>query len=167
MPVTGYPQPVRDRILEHLKGRFEAIQQGVDEHVLTWNTVERRVLTATEQQVGNALAILSPAETKEEEVGYMRATLTVVTEFWVRSFLGEGLDAQATIILSEVYRTMREDIYCTVVPGDPNTQLTLNITEVRNEIDVEGVADGTIGGIIEWSILYRHHKQDSRKLVGE
>ena len=80
---------VRNRILAHLKDRFDQIQEGVDDHIITWNTVERRVLTDEEQRLGDALAILDISEEKTAEVGHMRADLKVATEFWIRIEQGE------------------------------------------------------------------------------
>lgn len=156
--------PVRDRILEHLKGRFEDVVAGVDDHVVTWNTVERRTLTDVEQQLGHALALLDVDEQKQEEIGFMRADLRVITEFWIRLQLGDQPSKQLNLAMADVQRTMRSDIHSTVSPG---CQLTINITEVRNELDIEGPGDDLVGGIIVWSVLYRHNQDDPTKLPGE
>ena len=60
---------VRNRIMAALKERFLAVQDGVDNHVLTWNTVERNLLTDEQQRLGKALSIVDLSEQKVEEVG--------------------------------------------------------------------------------------------------
>lgn len=167
MAVQGFPQTVRDRIMEHLKARFEAVQKDVDDSPLTWNTVVRRQLTDTEQQHGHAITLLDPGEVKNEEIGYMRCELTVITEFWIRLYQGDVPSVRLNEVMGEVQRTMRSDIYSTVTPGDPTTQLTINITEVRNEFDVDSPDDSLVGGVVAWNVIYRHHILDPRRLQCE
>lgn len=163
MPVT---LPVRDRILTHLKERFEAVEEGVDDHVITWNTVVRRVLSDSEQQTGDALAIIDGPERKIEEIGHIRCSLQVFTEFWVRLKLGDEPSERLNLVMSDIYRTMRSDIN-SVVTIVPPCELTLNITEQRNEFDIEGAGDDLVGGVVVWEVLYRHKPLDSTKLQGE
>ena len=148
--------------MEALKTRFLAVVVGVDGHVLTWNTVERRPLTDVEMQAGDAISLIDASENKSEEVGYMRSDMTVFTEFWIRTQLGDDPSQHVNNVLADVQLTMRADINTAETPGDPTTCLTINITETRNETDIEGAADMLVGGVIQWSVLYRHNKQDPR-----
>lgn len=143
-----------------LQARFEGLREGVDGYSVTWNTVARRPLTDTEQQVGNALAILDTSEAKTEEVGYMRVDLTVLTEFWLKMLEGDVASERLNDALADVQRAMRSDIKTLEDPSDPLTQLTINVTEVRNEFDVDGPGDRLVGGVAQWSVLYRHSPLD-------
>ena len=148
--------------MEALKTRFLAVQSNVGGHVLTWNTVERRSLTDVEMQAGDAISLIDASENKSEEVGYMRSDMTVFTEFWIRTQVGDDPSQHVNNVLADVQLTMRADINTAEVPGDPTTCLTINITEVRNETDIEGASDSLVGGVAQWSVLYRHNKQDPR-----
>ncbi len=68
--------------------------------------------------------------------------------------------------MADVQITMRSDINSTESVS-PLCQLTINIVELRNELDVEGPKDNLVGGVIVWSILYRHSALDPTKLPGE
>ncbi len=161
MPELGTPS-VRDRIMEALKVRFLAVQSNVDGHVITWNTAVRRSLTDIEMQSGDAISLIDASENKSEEVGFIRADMTVFTEFWIRLEVGDDPSQHVNNVLADVQLTMRADINTAETPGDPTTCLTINITEIRNETDIEGASDMTVGGVIQWSVLYRHNKQDPR-----
>ncbi len=161
MPELGTPS-VRDRIMEALKTRFLAVVLNVGGHVLTWNTVERRSLTDVEMQAGDAISLIDASENKSEEVGFMRSDMTVFTEFWIRLEVGDDPSQHVNNVLADVQLTMRADINTAEVPGDPTTCLTINITEVRNETDIDGASDMLVGGVAQWSVLYRHNAQDPR-----
>ena len=148
--------------MEALKVRFLAVQANVGGHVLTWNTVARRPLTDVEMQAGDALSIIDASENKSEEVGYIRSDMTVFTEFWIHLQVGDDPSQHVNNVLADVQLTMRADINTAETPGDPTTCLTINITEVRNETDIEGASDMLVGGVAQWSVLYRHNKQDPR-----
>lgn len=154
---------VRNRIMAALKERFLDVQEGVDDHVLTWNTVERNLLTDEQQRIGNAISLVDLSETKVEEAGYVRATLTVATEFWIKLKLGDEPSHWVNEVMGDVQRTMREDVKTTV----ETVEHTLNITEQSNETDIEAAGDKIVGGVVLWSIQYRHLPLDPTKLVGE
>lgn len=157
---------VRNRIMEHLKERFEGIEAGIDDYTVTWNTIARRPLSDIEMQTGDALALIDRGEAKSEEIGYMRSVMEVLTEFWIRVDFEEDPSVRLNEVLGEVQRTMRSDINSTVTTV-PLCQLTINITEVRNELDVEGPGDNLVGGVVAWEVVYRHQSNDPRKLIGE
>lgn len=157
------PQTVRDRIMTHLAARFKDSQAGVDGRYMTWNTVHDTPLTNVERLLGDAISLYDGRELKKPEIGYERCELEVQTEFKIKLAMGDNPASIARAVLGEVQATMLSDIYCT----DGARQLSLNIVEVGNEIDVEGPDDQTVSGIVFWKVQYRHKAGDPRKLVGE
>ncbi len=159
--------PVRLRILDHLKARFLAIQEGVDDHVLTWNVVVVGVLDDIDETMGNALAIMEGNEVKNEEIGFVRCDLRIATEFSLRTELGENNSQAANLVMADIYRTMRSDVHATVSTS-PLCELTIDMREVSNDLDLENTSDrGFVSGVVVWSILYRHQINDPTKLFGE
>ena len=153
---------LRERILTVLKSRYENIEAGVDGYTITWNRVVRRPLTETEQEAGDALAIIDSAEVKSAEVQHYRSTMTVFTEFWIKLMEGDDPSVRLNLALLDVQRTMLSDIGALETPGDPTTQLAVDITEVRNEFDIDSAADRLVGGIVQWEVIYRHSEDDPR-----
>lgn len=153
--------PIRNRILAVLKQRFLDVADGVGGHIITWNVVERKPLEDQQMEMGNAIALLEGPETKRDEVQRVRASLTLLTEFWVRLELGDEPSDRLNRVMGDIYLTMRgtngQGIYV-LEPDD--TQLALDIQERRNELDVGGPGDTLVGGVVEWEILYRHHAND-------
>lgn len=157
------PQTVRDRIMQHLLSRFAACVEGQGGRYITWNTISDAPLKEGQKVLGNAIGVFDSRERKKPEVSLVRAALEVNTEFHVRLAHGDNPVAVARAVLGEVQAIMLSDIYCT----EPTGQLSLNIVEIGNELDVDGPDDKSVSGIVFWEIQYRHQAGNSRKLQGE
>ena len=144
--------PVRERILQHLATRFTSRVEGTNGAVISWDQVVRTPIPASLNGMNSAIGIFDPAEAKKAQMGHNVCLLTVITEFTEKARLGDEPSTRLNLLLADVQRTMREDIYC--------GGLTLNIEEVRNEIDVEGVASKMLSGMVEWTVTYRHRASD-------
>jgi len=138
----------REQIMQHLKTRFEALVKDVDDYNTTWNTVTRRPLSTTEVGFGNVLGLFDPDESKTPDMLFMRSNLQVVVEFYHRVELGDEPSTILNGMLLDVQRAMASDIYC--------SGLTLNVVEVKSELDIDGPADSIIAGVVEFQVLYRH-----------
>jgi hypothetical protein len=150
--------PVRERILVQVEREFVKVQEGVNEHLLTWNTVVREPLEDVEQLVGNAISITEGPESNSDEVRSTRKTLELITEFWIRPFLGDVKSTEANLILGDVQRTIREAL--PLIEDSSDCQLAIDIVEVRNELEL-GMED-LIGGVVLWNVVYRHSQEDPR-----
>lgn len=157
------PPTVRDRIMDHLIRRFKSVSAGVNGRYVTWDVVSDTPLSRTEKALGTSVGIFDSRERKTAEVGYERCLLDVQTEFRVQTAHGDNVSSVARGVLGELQAVMRSDIYCT----ENSSQLTLNIVEVGNELDVDGPNDKSVAGIVFWEIQYRHKTGDPRKLQGE
>lgn len=155
------PATIRERILEHLIARFRDAQAGYGGRYMTWQTVKGSPVTSGD--MSPTIAIYDGRERKTVEVGYVRCVLEVQTEFKAALALGDDAHAFARSILGEVEAVMLSDIYCT----EGSMQLSLNIVEVGNELDVDGPDDQSVAGIVFWEIQYRHKAHDPRKRQGE
>jgi len=153
---------IRERILTQIKTDFLKVQKGVDEHVLTWNTVVREAVIDSEQQAGNALGITEGTETNDDEIQTTRKTLEVFTEFWIRPMLGDENSIYANDVLGDVIRTVRGNP--TVIEDGTDCQLAIDTVEVRNELDLE--TDDLIGGVVVFNVVFRHDQDDPRKRGG-
>lgn len=156
------PDTIRQRILEQIKTDFLKVQKGVDEHVITWNTVEREAIDDSEQQMGGAIGITEGTEESDDELRTVRKTLEVFTEFWIRPMLGDDKATYANDVLGDVQRTVRGNP--TVIEDGTTCQLAIDTKEVRNELDLE--TEDLIGGVVIWSVVFRHDQDDPRKRNG-
>jgi hypothetical protein len=142
----------RERIMEHLKARFEARQAGVDGALYTWNTVTRRPISRVEVGMGETIGLFDVREVKNQEMLHMRCDLTVVIEFYCSLMIGDEPATELNKMLLDVQRTIRADIYC--------SGLTLNLVESRNELDIDGPTDNLVAGVVEFTVTYRHLVDD-------
>ena len=164
--MSNVSDTVRERIMDHLHTRFKDVQNGTDDHIVTWNVVERRILTDEEQRLGPSLSLLDVSEQKSAEVGHSRSTMQVVTEFWLRPTLTDNPSVILNRIMGDVQKTMTSDPHSTVTTS-PLCQLTVDIRELRNEFDIDSAGDFLVGGMVVWEVLYRHQFADPTKLPGE
>ncbi len=145
------PLPIRERILQKIEANLTAMQEGEDEHVITWNTITRNPWEDIEQQMGDTIGIFDLSETSSDEIGFVRKTMEVATEFWIRPKLGDNDASEINIVMADVNRVMRADTTFIVDPGPPVCQLAVDL----------------VGGVIIWNILYRHDQDDPRKIFGQ
>lgn len=153
---------IRERILKQLARNFEAVQQGVDDYILTWNTIKRSSPDDVEQVFDNTVGIIEGAELNTNEQQTVRKNLEVFTEFWVRTQLGDDKSELANSILSDVQRLMFTSQR--VLESGTGTQLAIDINEVSNELDLEN--EELIGGVVTWRVTYRHSQEDPRSQIG-
>lgn len=142
----------RERIMEHLKARFEARQKDVDGALYTWNMVTRRPISRLEVGMGDAIGLFDVRESKTPDMQFMRCDLTVVVEFYCALMLGDDPGTELNKMLLDVQRTIRADIYC--------SGLTLNVVESKNQLDIDGPTDNLVAGVVEFTVLYRHTVDD-------
>jgi hypothetical protein len=142
----------RERIMTHLKERFEAIQSGIDGFSTTWNQVTRQPLSKSAVAMGDCLGLFDIREEKTPHMQFMLCTLTVVVEFYSRMQLGDDPATELNRMLLDVQRTFRSDIQC--------GGLALNIVETKNELDIDGPGDSLVAGVVEVQVQYRHYVDD-------
>ncbi|QSY98652.1 hypothetical protein J2J97_31780 (plasmid) [Rhizobium bangladeshense] len=157
------PDTVRDRILQHLVKRFRDCVAGENGRFITWNTVSDCPLTSEEITFGNALGIYDGRERNKDGIGLSTRFLEVQTEFKIKLAYGDKPAKVARAVLGEVQTVMTSDIYCT----EGSVQLSLDIVEIGNELDVDGPHDQTVAGIVFWEIQYRHIAGKPRNRQGE
>ena len=138
----------REKIMEHLVARFEGMCAGVDDYSTTWNGIGRKPISTTEVQMGNALGIFDVDEQKTPDMQFIRSNLAVIIEFYHRMELGDDPATELNRMLLDVQRAMRSDIYC--------GGLTLNVVELKSELDIDGPGDSLVAGVVEFQVQYRH-----------
>ena len=158
------PLPIRERILQQIVINLEKVQEGNDEHVLTWNVITRDPWEDIEQLTSDTIGVFDMTEQSFDEQGFVRKRLEVVTEFWLKPKLGDDNAELINVVMGDVNRTMRADPTLITDPGPPVCQLAVDLVEVSSEVDLG--REDLIGGVIVWNIIYRHDQDDPRKLYG-
>jgi len=152
------PDPIRNRIMKHLKKRFECEVANVNGASFTWDEVSRLPLTKEQQQSGYAIGLYDTSERVRPDVQRDERRLSVAMEFHVK--LAECDDAAdfANRVLGEVQRIIGLDIYCT----EENTgqKLSLNIEERGSELDITSSNPGVVAGVLIVEIKYRTRVND-------
>lgn len=145
----------REKIMQHLKERFEGLREDVNGYTTTWNTVCRRPMTKTEIFMGDALGIYDISEEKEAVINFYNCTLTVALEFFYLLQQGDEPSTELNRMLVDIQRAMRSDISC--------GGLSFNCVENESELDIDGPADRLVAGTVEFRIQYRHFLDDPRQ----
>ena len=158
------PLPIRERILRQIVINLEKVQEGDDEHVLTWNVVTRDPWEDVEQLMSNTIGVFDLGEQSNDEQGFVRKIMEVATEFWLKPMVGDDVASLINVVMGDVNRTMRADPTLIVDVGPPVCQLAVDLVEIRSEVELE--RRDLIGSVIVWNIIYRHDQDDPRKLYG-
>ena len=159
------PLPIRERILRQIVINLEKVQEGDDEHVLTWNVITRDPWEDIEQLTSDTIGVFDMAEQSFDEQGFIRKRLEVATEFWLKPKVGDDNAELINVVMGDVNRTMRKDPTLITDPGPPVCQLAIDLVEVSSEVDLG--REDLIGGVIIWNFIYRHDQDDPRKLYGQ
>lgn len=153
------PVSVRERILRKFILNFEAVQNGTDEHVITWNTVTREPIEDIEQQTDSCMIITEGIETADDDIGLVRKSLEIATEFWVHTMVGDDKSELANAVLADVIRTVRADSNLIEADG---TCLATDVVEASNELELN--QETLVGGVVVWRVKYRHDQIDPRSI---
>lgn len=144
---------VRERIMQHLKARFEGIQAGVNGFNITWTGgVFRRPVTKDENRLGNTIELIDVGEKKRPGTGYDMVHLRIVCEFHVTMMEGDEPSTLLNMALGDVVRTAGLDIQC--------GGLALNLEDEGNELDIDGALDMVASGVVVFIVTYRCKSND-------
>ncbi|QIG76087.1 hypothetical protein EVC24_066 [Rhizobium phage RHph_I4] len=148
---------VRERIMQHLKARYEARRKGVDGFNITWDYVLRRQPQKSEAREGNVLELIDVGEKKKPGIGYDMCFLRIVAEFHIKMMEGDEPSSVLNMALGDVVRTAGLDIQC--------GNLALNIEDEGNELDIDGANDNVVSGVVVFIVTYRCKSNDPTKKV--
>lgn len=161
--ITPNEFSLRERIMQHLKARFEGIVAGATvtltdgrtaQIATAWNVVARKPLSKEQLRFGPALAMFDVSERKEPETMFNRVHLGVIIEFFDAMKLGEEPSTALNRMLMDVQHTLMMDIRC--------GGLSLDIRETGNELSVDGPGDNLLGGMARIEVIYRHRAASPR-----
>lgn len=157
--MTMSPQPVSERILQHLKARFEAVTDLGGEPGLTWETIIRAPIKDENRKLKSVLSIMQG----HERTGAMSMTeekfLDVSFEFEVKAYAGEDAGTFVNQLIAEIQKTLAVDRQC--------GGLCLHVRVTGSDCDIESEGDRRVGGIVFATIHYRHRDGDPCRLLGE
>lgn len=159
------PLPIRERILRKIVANLEKVQEGDDEHVITWNLVTRDPWEDVEQLMSDTIGVFDMTEQSFDEQGFVRKRLEVATEFWLKPKLGDNNAELINVVMGDVNKTMRADPTLITDIGPPVCQLAIDLVEVSSEVELE--REDLVGGVIIWNIIYRHDQDDPGRLYGQ
>jgi hypothetical protein len=145
----------RSRIMMYFEDLFKQMRQYQHDYLTTWTAVSRKPLTKMEMQSGNAIAMYDVAESKEDQMQFKLCQLSVFFEFYHQMAMGEHASDELARMLTDVQRAVMADVSC--------GGLTLNITEKRNQQDVDGPLEKLVTGVVEFTVMYRHAINDPRR----
>lgn len=150
----------RENLMRWLKHVFEEQRAGTNGMTQTWDVVSRSPLTKEEMRRGTAIAIFDTAERKESRISGgsgapVDAHLMVQAEFYLVTQIGDNAGSELNRLLLDVQRTFMGDV---TLGGR-----AINVVEARSELDVDGPADRLVAGMVEFSIHYRHRRDDARQ----
>ena len=163
LPADPNELSIRERLMQHLKLRFEDAQAGNIVRLqdgstttlsTTWNTVSRKPLTKEQLRFGDVLALFDSTESKTSDIGTVRSSLLVVIEFFTQAKMGDEPSSVLNQMLLDVQHLMNVDRTC--------GGLCLDIRETSNELSVDGPGDNILGGMARFEILYRHRAASPR-----
>ena len=155
---------IRERILDHIATRFKNAAAGGsyttrwgDTHTyqFTWSGVHRRPASQNEMKYGHNLVILDVKEQKARETGYDRAHIQVNFEFYMTVLTGDEPSTVLNAALLEVQTILGLDLTC--------GGLSIDIREIKNELDILGSAEKVVAGMLEVHVVYRHRPGDPRR----
>jgi len=131
---------------------------SIASYTTTFDVVTRFPIRGSEALMGCELSIIDFKEKKKTVMQYMDCHLIVTTEFRYRLQLGDVPLTEANRILTDIQMAMRSDINC--------GGLTVNVSEISNELDVDHGGTHIVSGIVFWEVRYRHRWDDPRRQVG-
>lgn len=141
----------RERIVQHLLGRFRAQAAGTDDAIITWDIVSQAPLSKNQQDNDFAVAVFDTSERVAQDIGKDRRALNIAIEFHCK--VREG-DEPATVLrraLGEVQRVAGLDPQM----SEPSGKLALDMNERGNELEVLSKEDRHVAGVVIYEVLYR------------
>ncbi len=159
---------LREQIIVELESRFKNQRSGsptADPYQHQWDVVSRNNLDGDQFKLKRAvLGIYDTEERKDPKIQQTDATLRLVLEFRVLAEKEENPSTLGNCVIGEIIRQLRSDIYTTQT--GTTTQLTLDIQEQGNELDISGSNDKQVRGAVFANVLYRHAINDPRAVIG-
>ncbi len=151
--------PIREQVLQYIKSKFEAVTSVGGETNLTWERVVRAPLSDADRKLKTCVSLMEGRERVSEKTLVTDCLLDFSVEFEVRTYIGEDPATFLNLVLCDVRKTMMEDRQC--------GGLCLHVQEVANETDITSGSDRMVGGIVFFTITYRHMTGDPTRALGE
>lgn len=141
----------RNAVLNAMVQKLREVEIGIS------FTMKHRFITRDPMGVEN-IGKLKPGESgvgiydideeKTRNFGYTDATMTVVVEFYYMPKLGQTKSELLNVLLAEVIKAL--------VTDQSLFNTSIKITDVSNNLDIDGIYDKIINGSITFHVTYRH-----------
>lgn len=151
--------PVRERVLAYLKAKFEAVTSVAGEQ-FPWEAVVRAPLSDQERGTQACLSIQEGRERKLDKASMVEEKFLDITIEWeVRAYMGEDPATYNNLVLADIQKTVGQDRQC--------GGMCLDMQETGSSVDVTTSHAPVIGGIVFFTIHYRHIAGDPTRAIGE
>ncbi len=162
----------RERIMVEVCRRLRTMEKGApasDPYDTTLGVVTRGApLEGLHKTVQCAAAVIDADEVKTPKINQMDSAIRVVIEFFVWVESGDTPSTASNRVMADIQRRLREDLKLTE-PDDgrplEDRELSNNVTEINNQLFIDGISDTQVTGAVTWNITYKHDINDPRVLV--
>ena len=148
----------RDLVVEAICNKVKAIVVDSD-YTLQYRFVTRDPMgieNVGKLKPGEAgVGVYDINEDKQRQFGLTTSTLTVVIEFYYSHKIGEVRSQKLNKILAELTRAITMD--------QTLNNTAIQVEDVSNNIDIDGIYDKIINGSITFHVKYRHGIFDPTK----
>ncbi|CAO3460818.1 hypothetical protein [Azospirillum argentinense] len=149
---------IRDNIILHLMDRLRSMRaDGREGYSVTWNRVLRSELTPADIGFAPVVALLELPERKTAATfPYTHCTLPLEVEFRHPRREGDDVRSELLRLMTDVVRAMTTDPTC--------GGLATDLVETGNDLDPGQPEAKHVGGIVSFSLTYRHRHDDPRSI---
>lgn len=157
---------VRARIMTVIEGKLK-LMRPEDGHCVKWDKVLREPIEPdrSAQLNGDTVSVLDREEESTYEAGFVVQSLRVQMEYWLRTSPSFPSSQMLEIVRGDLVKLMLREQQLKEGPDRP--ALTMGIHIRHSDKDVEGPRASFVSGLVEFDIVYRHHKLDPCKLPSE
>jgi len=154
---------IRERILEEIRIKLEAMTEN--DHNIVWHKVARTPLDRTNKLLKNGISVLDGTEVvagRASGMGIMDNNMTVILEFWLKNEYQE----QASTYLNKVIGGLKKLVMNNRNWVDTDgVSLALNTEVLSNSLDIDGLRDTYVNGVVEIQVSYRHRWNDPTLII--
>lgn len=149
---------IRERILVVMQDKIT--QMGSPDYSTVWHKVARVSVDRTNKLLDSAISVLDGTEVtlgRTSGMGIIDNNMTVLLEFWVKNTHGEQASTLMNAVIGDIKKLVLNNKHWSEPDG---TCLALNTELISNSLDIDGLHDKFINGVVEIQVTYRHRFND-------
>jgi hypothetical protein len=164
--LESMPPTIRARIVTVIEDKLKRMRPE-DGHCTKWYGVLNEPIDPDRsgQLNGDTISVLDRDEETTYEAGTVVNKLRIQMEYWLRTSPSFKPSKMLEIARGDIVRLMLREQQLKESPE--KAPLTMGIHLVHSDKDVEGPRAQFVSGLVEFDVVYRHHKLDPCKLPSE